>query len=146
MIPAMKAISLLSLALISAIAVAQPNDGIVSAEEALSMARSGKLILIDIRTPDEWRQTGIPAGARRANASDPQGPAAFLQEILDIVGDQRTQPIAIICRTGNRTTKARAFLISKGFTEVYNVKEGVAGSEAGNGWFKRGLPVEPCNC
>lgn len=136
----------LLLAAVAAAAAAQPNEGIISAEEALAMTRSGQAILIDIRTPDEWRQTGIPSGARRANASDPQGPAAFLQEVLDIVGDQRTQAIAIICRTGNRTTKARAFLMSKGFAEVYNVKEGVAGSDAGDGWFKRGLPVEPCNC
>ena len=142
----MKHWSLLLIALATSAALAQPNDGVVSADEALAMARAGKVVLIDIRTPDEWRQTGIPAGARRANASDPQGPAAFLQEVLDIVGDHRAQPIAIICRTGNRTTKARAFLMSKGFTEVYNVKEGVAGSAAGDGWFRRGLPVEPCNC
>lgn len=146
MIPIVKAAVFVLLALLSAAAMPQPNDGIISAEEALAMARTGRVILIDIRTPDEWRQTGVPAGAQRANASDPQGPAAFLQNILDIVGDQRAQPIAIICRTGNRTTKARAYLMSKGFTEVYNVKEGVAGSDAGDGWLKRGLPTEPCKC
>jgi rhodanese-related sulfurtransferase len=140
-----KATLLVSALAITGAAFAQ-NEGVVSAADAFEMVRSEKVILIDIRTPDEQRETGIPAGARRANASNPQGPAGFLQDMLDIVGDRKTQPIAIICRTGNRTGKARAFLLSKGFTEVYNVGEGVAGSTAGPGWFKRGLPVEPCAC
>lgn len=122
------------------------QDGVISAPEAHQLAQAGKVVLIDIRTPAEWRETGIPAGAKRANASNPLGPAGFLQEVLDIVGNVRTQPVAIICRTGNRTTRARSFLLSKGFTEVYNVKEGVAGSESGEGWFKHDLPVENCGC
>ncbi|MDP2809280.1 MAG: hypothetical protein Q8O34_03955 [Rhodocyclaceae bacterium] len=36
------------------------------------------------------------------------------------------------------------YLQSVGFTQVYNVKEGMAGSGAGPGWIKRGLPVETC--
>jgi rhodanese-related sulfurtransferase len=31
-----------------------------------------------------------------------------------------------------------------GFSRVYNVKEGMAGSGAGPGWVRRGLPVERC--
>lgn len=122
------------------------QDGVLSAPEAHQLVQAGKIVLIDIRTPDEWRATGIPAGAKRANASHPQGPAGFLQEVLDIVGEARTQPVAVICRTGNRTTRARAFLLSKGFSEVYDVKEGIAGSDTGEGWIKRGLPVESCGC
>ncbi len=122
------------------------QDGVISAPEAHQMAQAGKVILIDIRTPEEWRETGIPAGAKLAKASNPMGPAGFMQEVLDIVGKARTQPVAIICRTGKRTTRVRSFLLSKGFAEVYNVKEGVAGSEAGEGWIKRGLPVENCGC
>jgi rhodanese-related sulfurtransferase len=36
------------------------------------------------------------------------------------------------------------YLQSQGFTQVYNVKEGMAGSGAGPGWLKRGLPVDKC--
>ncbi len=110
------------------------------------MATAGKAVLIDIRKPEEWRETGIPAGARRADASQKDGPAGFLLDVLEITGERRDTPLVLICRTGNRTARARAFLLSKGFAEVHHVKEGVAGSEAGPGWFKRSLPVEPCNC
>lgn len=122
------------------------NEGMLTAVEAREMAASGRAVLIDIRRPDEWRATGIPAGAKRADASQKDGPAGFLHDVLEITADRRDVTLVLICRTGNRTARARAFLLSKGFTTVYHVKEGVAGSEAGPGWFKRGLPVEPCNC
>lgn len=139
------------LAIIAAAAIfgiphAVAEDGVISAPQAQEMAAAGRAILIDIRTPEEWRATGIPAGAKLANARHLQGPAGFLQDMLDIVADRRDTPIVLICRTGNRTARARAFLMSKGFAEVYHVKEGVAGSAAGPGWFKRGLPATPCNC
>lgn len=122
------------------------DEGVISALQAHEMAGAGKAILIDIRTPEEWRATGIPAGARRADASQKEGPAGFLGDVLALTAERRDTPLVLICRTGNRTARARAFLLSKGFAEVYHVKEGVAGSEAGPGWFRRGLPVEPCNC
>ena len=59
-------------------------------------------------------------------------------------GKIENAPIALICRTGNRTTQVQRYLQSQGFTNVYNVKEGMAGSGAGPGWLKRGLPVETC--
>jgi rhodanese-related sulfurtransferase len=31
-----------------------------------------------------------------------------------------------------------------GFTQVYNIDEGMVGSSAGPGWIARGLPVEAC--
>lgn len=122
------------------------EEGVISATRAHEMAAEGKAILIDIRTPDEWRATGLPAGAKRADASQKDGPAGFLHDVLEIAADRRDVTLVLICRTGNRTARARAFLLSKGFTEIYHVKEGVAGSEAGPGWFRRGLPAEPCNC
>ena len=136
----------IALAAALAVAPAAAQEGVISAPEAQALAGSRRAILIDIRTPEEWRATGLPAGAKRADASQKDGPAGFLHDVLEIVADRRDVTLVLICRTGNRTARARAFLLSKGFAEVFHVKEGVAGSEAGPGWFKRGLPVEPCNC
>jgi rhodanese-related sulfurtransferase len=36
------------------------------------------------------------------------------------------------------------YLQEQGFTQVYNIKEGMVGSGGGPGWIKRGLPVEAC--
>jgi hypothetical protein len=35
-------------------------------------------------------------------------------------------------------------LRAAGFTQIYNIKEGMVGSAAGPGWIRQGLPVEAC--
>jgi len=114
----------------------------MSAEQALAAAKAGKLKLIDIRTPQEWRRTGIAPGADRVDYY--RGPQNLLQAVTQMVDGDKTRPIALICHTGVRTSHAQKFLQSQGFTAVYNVKEGMAGSTSGPGWLKRGLPVEAC--
>lgn len=121
-------------------------EGELSAPQALQMAQAGQLTIIDIRTPQEWRQTGVVPGAKRVDMYIAGGPAAFLGGILDAVGGDKSAPVALICRTGNRTSKAAAFLRAQGFTNLVDIGEGMAGSGKGPGWLKRGLPVESCNC
>jgi len=133
--------------LLSALFLAAPAFAAsdLTAPEALAAAESGKVRLIDIRTQREWRETGIAPGAGRVDMY--QGAAAFIKGIEAATGGDKNAPIALICRTGNRTTQAQKFLQSQGYTQVYNVKEGMAGSTAGPGWLKRGLPVDACrNC
>jgi rhodanese-related sulfurtransferase len=116
---------------------------VISAPDALEQTRAGQLTLIDIRTPREWRQTGIAEGALPIDMTQ----KTFVQEILAAVDGNKAAPIGIICRTGNRTTYTQKALQNMGFTNVYNVKEGMIGSGAGPGWIQRGLPVTDCkNC
>jgi rhodanese-related sulfurtransferase len=114
----------------------------LSAPDAFAAASAGKLRLIDIRTPQEWRQTGVAPGAGRVDFH--RGPEVLLSSVLQMVGGDRNAPIGLICRTGNRTSHAQKILQAQGFTRVYNVREGMAGSAAGPGWLKRELPVESC--
>lgn len=120
--------------------LAEPD---MSAPEALTASQTGQIRLVDIRTPQEWHQTGVAPGAGRVDFY--RGPVALLQGVLDAAGGDKNAPIALICRTGNRTTQAQKFLQQQGFTRIYNVREGMAGSTAGPGWIKRGLPLEPCD-
>jgi rhodanese-related sulfurtransferase len=69
---------------------------------------------------------------------------SFMDDLLAAVDGDKDAPIAIICRTGNRTTFTQRALMKQGFTNVFNVKEGMAGSGAGPGWLRRGLPVQAC--
>lgn len=131
--------ALAALLLAMPLAHAEPD---MTAPDALAAARSGKVKLIDIRTPAEWRQTGVAPGVGRVDFY--RGPDVLVSGILEMVGGDRNAPVALICRTGNRTTHAQKYLQSIGFTNVYNVREGMAGSAAGPGWLARGLPVEPC--
>lgn len=116
----------------------------LSAPEAHELVQAGKMTLIDIRRPEEWRQTGVAQGAKRINMEHPDGLIAFLRQIALEVKGEANAPIGLICRTGNRTTHIQKVMQEIGFTHVYNVKEGMIGSAAGPGWKTRGLPVESC--
>lgn len=117
----------------------------LSALEAQRLVVAGEVTLIDIRTPEEWRQTGVPRDAKLVNMIRPDGADGFVSEILDQVGGDTAAPIALICRTGNRTTQVQRLLVARGFSQVYNVTEGMVGSSAGPGWLQRGLPIDPHN-
>ena len=123
------------------LALADPD---MTAPDAAAAVADGKITLIDIRTPPEWKETGVAHGARLINMKHPQGAPGFTDALLQQVNGDRNAPIALICRTGNRTTQVQRYLQSVGFTQVYNVKEGMAGSSGGPGWLKRRLPVDTC--
>lgn len=131
-----------ALGLLSSLALANPD---LTAPEAAAAVSAGKVTLIDIRTPPEWKETGVAKGAKLLNMLHPQGAPGFTNALLEQVKGDKNAPIALICRTGNRSTQVQRYLQSQGFTQVYNVKEGMAGSGAGPGWIKRSLPVETCS-
>lgn len=112
----------------------------LSAPEAHKRAQAGQLTIIDIRRPEEWRQTGVAQGAARIDMRRPD----FGQAVLQAVNGDPNAPIGIICRTGNRTTQMQKAMRDAGFTQVYNIREGMAGSSAGPGWLRQQLPVESC--
>lgn len=133
-----------ALILLSLSACSRGGGPTLTAPEAFAQAQAGQLTLIDIRRPDEWRQTGVAEGATRINMVHPQGVPGFVRQVAAELDGNRDTPIGIICRTGNRTTHMQKALQEAGFTQVYNIKEGMVGSGAGPGWIARGLPVEPC--
>jgi rhodanese-related sulfurtransferase len=117
----------------------------LNAPEAFEAARSGKLRIIDIRTPPEWKQTGVAQGAALIDMLHPQGPTGFVSEVLRQVGGDKNAPIALICRTGNRTSQVLRYLRAQGFTNASHIPEGMAGSGYGPGWLARRLPTEACS-
>lgn len=117
---------------------------VMTADEASVRAEAGEVMLIDVRSPQEWRQTGVPRGARRVTIHDPGGLKGFVDAMAAAVDGDLEKPIALICARGNRSTIAQKVLGEAGFTRVFNVREGFAGGPYGPGWVKRGLPVEAC--
>ncbi|MDX1423693.1 MAG: rhodanese-like domain-containing protein [Kiloniellales bacterium] len=117
---------------------------VIAADRAMRLAADRGLVLIDVRSPQEWRQTGVPAGARLVTIHQPDGLIGFLEEMNEALGADRERPIALICARGNRSTLASAALAEAGYSEIYNVREGMLGSPDGPGWLARGLPTDPC--
>ncbi len=121
------------------------GDGILSADETHRRLEANQLMLIDIRSPQEWRQTGIAKGASTITIHDPLGTAGFVSKIKASLRGNLNRPIALICAVGARSTRASQILKRAGIKRVYNVREGMLGNpKDGPGWLKRGLPVTPC--
>jgi rhodanese-related sulfurtransferase len=120
-----------------ALAFRLPDGPVLTAPQALQAAAEGRLILVDIRRPDEWAATGSPAPAHRLDMRDP----AFTDRLFQLTAGDPTRPIALICAAGVRSARLAARLRDAGFTNVSDVAEGMRGSAAGPGWLARGLPL-----
>ena len=111
----------------------------MDADSAYKAAQAGEIILVDIRTPQEWQQTGIGEGALALDMRAPD----FVRQLVSLRQSYADKPIALICRTGNRSGYVVGTLSEQGFPDLVDVPEGMAGSSAGPGWLARGLPVYP---
>lgn len=119
--------------------------GLIAADKAHEQAQSGELTIVDVRSPAEWRETGIAAGARLATIHNRKGPMGFLEEVIALVEGDKSKPIAMICARGARSAAATAFLRGQGFTNVFDIGEGMLGRDERPGWIARDLPVETCD-
>ncbi|MAB11403.1 rhodanese-like domain-containing protein [Hyphomonas sp.] len=119
-------------------AFAEPGD--LPADSAWQMVQRGEIVVLDVRTPTEWAMTGLPRDSHGINVKDRD----FVAQARGAVLGDLDHPIAVICRTGQRSSEAASVLEKAGFTHVFDIKEGMLGKEgAGDGWLKRGLPVDP---
>lgn len=111
--------------------------GVLSASEAHSQAQAGKILLVDIRTPEEWAKTGSGAGAKRLDMRRDD----FVAALDKLLGGDRSKPVALICAKGVRSSRLSRALRAGGYSNIIDVPEGMMGSYAGPGWLERDLPV-----
>lgn len=74
------------------------------------------VVILDVRTPEETA-LGKIEGAIEMNYLD-----EHFQEQLDKLDKDKTY--LVYCRSGNRSAKASAIMVQKGFKKVYNLKGG----------------------
>ena len=94
------------------------------------------VVLVDIRRPEEWRQTGIVKGSKTITFFDHTGSINpnFVPEFTAIAKPDK--PVMLICRTGNRTQAAsQAIAQQLGYKDVMNVTHGITG------WIAEQRPV-----
>jgi len=106
----------------------------VGAEEFTKLQAKGYPV-IDIRTPEEWKQTGIIKGAHKMMFFSPEGQpdlASWFFDLGHLVKDKK-EPILIYCAHANRTKSLGEGLTQMGFKHVYELKGGIE-----NGWIKAG--------
>jgi rhodanese-related sulfurtransferase len=83
-------------------------------------------VLVDVREPHEWRSGHAPAAKHIP-----------LQQLpAQLSSLPKDAPIYLICRSGNRSHTAAAFLQRNGFERPVNVRGGMIA------WQRAGLPIE----
>lgn len=113
------------------------NGHILMADEARTMMGAGDLVLLDIRRPEEWEQTGVAEGAWPVSMHE----ADFGDRLVAILQQYRPDQIAFICRTGNRSNFLRSQIESQGVPGIRDVSEGMMGNGRAPGWIARDLPI-----
>lgn len=118
-------------------AVAQSAPPSLSARQAYDGAKAGTLILVDIRTPEEWADTGVPVGAIRLDMEA----SAFEARLAALRLENPGKTIALICRTGNRSSSLQRKLAGRGWRDIVDVRGGLLGNPGDKGWLAEQLPV-----
>ena len=109
----------------------------LTASEALTAVNNDQLILVDVRQPTEWAQTGVAAGAYPIDMRRTD----FIAEIHELRAANPDVPIAFICARGVRSHRVSSWAAAAGIENLVDIPEGMLGSASGPGWLARGLPV-----
>ncbi len=102
----------------------------VSVEEFESYIKDyGTTQLIDVRTPEEFEKGHIP-GAKLVNIY-----ATDFKEKISKLNLEKSKPVLIYCRSGNRSLVGGRYLAGRGY-KVINLKYGI------NDWIAKNKPIE----
>ena len=142
----------------------------VTAAEAFEMKKGNeKVLLIDVRTPEELQYVGNVGAMMDVNVpyvlNDISGydekmkhyknaaNSDFVTSVNDLVakkGLDKDSEIILMCRSGDRSSKGASLLGKAGYTKVYSVVDGFEGDKASdgankgkrtvNGWKNANLP------
>ncbi|MCW5698697.1 MAG: rhodanese-like domain-containing protein [Rhodospirillales bacterium] len=107
--------------------------------DTLSTLIDRGVAVVDVRTRQEWRRTGVIAGSHLISAFDESGhfnpsfPAAVQNAV------KPDQEVIIICATGSRSSIVSDLMTRRGgYVSVYNAVDGIAG------WARSGSPLQTC--
>ena len=85
----------------------------ITAEEAKErMDKDEKVVILDVRTEEEYQEGHVPGAIVIPNETISSEP---LEELPDI-----DQEILVYCRSGNRSAQAAKKLAEAGYTQVYD--------------------------
>ncbi|BBG64876.1 rhodanese-like domain protein [Hydrogenimonas sp.] len=96
--------------------------------------------VIDIRTPQEWRETGVIEGSHTIMFFDRSGRydlKSFLER-LSALGIDKNRPFVLVCRSASRTKMVGDFLADKmGYKKVFELEGGILN------WKRHNKPLVP---
>ena len=100
---------------------------IVSTEEVETIMQSEDVQLIDVRTPEEYEEGHI-LNAQNIDYNSPNFE-------VDITKLDKTKPVLLYCKSGNRSGKSSQIFLEAGFKIIYDLEGGITE------WIDKGLEV-----
>ncbi len=110
----------------------------ITPDELIELQNSGAVV-IDIRTPSEWKETGVVPKSHKLMFFDDRGRYdldKWMSQFQQIVKD-KNQPFILVCRSASRTKVVGNFLSKQaGYTKVKDLAGGITK------WIRSGKKVE----
>ncbi|MBA4136851.1 MAG: sulfurtransferase [Opitutus sp.] len=103
----------------------------LSAADAAALVRKGQAVLVDVREPAEWKETGVAQPAVLLEKSDFDGAKAAWAPFLAKTPKDKT--VILYCRSGKRAGVLAEALAAQGYR--------VANAGGMKDWTDAGLPV-----
>lgn len=103
---------------------------IIPAQDAADRVKAGTAVLVDVREPAEWEDSGVAAPAALLSLSDLRGERTQWKTFLE---QNKDKELILYCRSGNRSGIAANILKKEGFK--------VANAGGFKHWAGAGLPV-----
>ena len=95
--------------------------------EQLKQLLASDVKIIDVRTPGEWKQTGVVEGSHLImffNEKRQPLTEQWMQQTSELISPD--QELILICRSGNRSGMIANYLSKQHqFVRVYNVQKGI---------------------
>ncbi|MGY6568354.1 MAG: rhodanese-like domain-containing protein [Salinarimonas sp.] len=92
----------------------------LEARSGEALAQDENTLVVDIRRPEEWVQTGVVEGAVLVTYTDAESFVARIAPMLE-----PGQSLALICRSGNRTSRAAREIAAKLDNPVIDIAGGM---------------------
>lgn len=106
----------------------QSDVKLVSPEEMQTLLELEDVQLIDVRTPEEFKEGNIPT-AQNIDYNSP----TFDEDITKL---DKTKPVILYCKSGGRSAKCAKKMEEAGFVKVYDLDGGISK------WQHEGYDVE----
>jgi len=106
-------------------AFAAAYKDITSTQARSLMGKGSSVFLLDVRTPEEYQKAHLEGAVLI--------PVSQLENRLNEIPKKKR--ILVYCAVGSRSGAAARILAGKGYSEVYNIADGIMG------WYRNGFPI-----
>ncbi|MEJ2180637.1 MAG: rhodanese-like domain-containing protein [Gammaproteobacteria bacterium] len=100
----------------------------VAASEAVRLMNNENALVLDVRTLEEYQKSHI--------VNSVSIPLGLLSSRISEIQNRKSDPVIIVCQSGNRSMQAARTLKSNAFEKLYNLSGGMLS------WGQANLPTE----